>query len=78
MTQAIALRIQELRTGAKTHSWRRISEIICDEFPEYVKEQGYDLEEIRGNQLHGKYDLCEEARQFLGIEWDSEEGKKWE
>lgn len=48
-----AKRIQELRCGRVMHSWRRISEIICDEFPDE------DLA-LSGNQLHG-VELCQEA-----------------
>lgn len=52
-----AERIELLRTGPVMHSWRRISEIICAEFPDEDKE-------LSGNQLHG-VDLCREAMMFL-------------
>lgn len=52
-----AIRIYELRVGKyKSHSDRRIAEIIEDEFPLYP--------ELRGVQMHGR-DLCREAAIFL-------------
>lgn len=59
MTRQKAERIEQLRCGPRMHSWRRISEIICDEFPN-------DPEEWRdkGNQMHG-IDLCKNAMLFL-------------
>jgi hypothetical protein len=39
------------------HSWRRISEIICEEFPD-------ESQELHGNQLHG-VDLCKNAMLLL-------------
>ncbi len=59
MTREKALRIQYLRTGPVMHSWRRISEIICEEFPEDTNQ------ELKGNQMHGKWDLCWEAMILL-------------
>ncbi len=53
-----AKRVEELRCGQRMHSWRRISEIICDEFPD-------EPQELHGNQLHGM-DLCRDAMCFLG------------
>ena len=57
MNRRKAERIEELRCGLVMHSWRRISEIICEEF-------GDENIELSGNQLHGKW-LCEEAMKFL-------------
>lgn len=75
LTANVFTRVKELRCGKLIHSWRRISEIICDEFPEFVKDvQGYDPVEIRGNQLHGMYDLCEEAMEYFGE--NTEEGRE--
>lgn len=39
------------------HSWRRISEIICDEFSD-------EPQELKGNQMHG-VDLCRDAMVLL-------------
>ena len=58
MTEKKAKRIEELRCGPVIHSWRRISEIICEEFAD-------EDNEMSGNQIHGKYDLCWEAMAFL-------------
>lgn len=54
-----AERIELLRCGPVMHSWRRISEIICDEFPNDPEEW-----RDRGNQMHG-IDLCKDAMMFL-------------
>lgn len=59
MNRKKAERIQFLRTGPVMHSWRRISEIICDEFPDDPEEW-----RDRGNQFHG-IDLCRDAMMFL-------------
>lgn len=58
MNDLKARRIEALRCGPVQHSWRRISEIICDEFPD-------ENQDLKGNQLHGKYDLCWEAMIYL-------------
>lgn len=67
------MRIRELRAGNPMHSWRRISEIICDEFPE-------EDQELRGNQIHGK-DLCKEAMEYhygMGfVDLDDETRQEW-
>lgn len=52
-----AKRIEALRVGPVMHSWRRISEIICEEFPD-------EDQELHGNQLHG-VDLCKDAMMLL-------------
>ena len=52
-----AKRIEYLRTGPRIHSWRRISEIICEEFAD-------EDQNLSGNQLHG-VDLCREAMMTL-------------
>lgn len=57
MNRRKAERIELLRTGPVIHSWRRISEIICDEFPD-------EDQDLSGNQLHGA-DLCCSAMMFL-------------
>lgn len=57
MTNEKAKRVEELRCGKVCHSWRRISEIICDEFNDESKN-------LRGNQLHGR-ELCRKAMVFL-------------
>ncbi len=71
-----AKRIEELRCGPITHSWRRISEVICEEFKD-------EDPELSGNQLHGKYDLCWEAMALLHGDGDvgnvsQEIREKWE
>jgi hypothetical protein len=57
MTREKALRIHHLRVERRG-SLRWLSEQICDEFPD---EPQY----LRGNQLHGKYNLCWEAMMVL-------------
>lgn len=52
-----AFRICELRTGDRVHSWRRISEVICDEYSD-------EDQELHGNQLHG-VELCREAMSII-------------
>jgi hypothetical protein len=52
-----AKRIEQLRVGVVMHSWRRISEIICEEFAD-------ENQELKGNQLHG-VDLCKDAMVVL-------------
>ena len=52
-----ALRICELRTGDVMHSWRRIAEVICEEYPA-------EPQDLHGNQMFGK-DLCEEAMKTI-------------
>lgn len=39
------------------HSWRRISEIICEEYPD-------EDQELKGIQMHGQ-DLCLEAMMVI-------------
>lgn len=56
MDKEKAERIKSLRVGNKVSSFRRVAEIIEDEFPQYP--------ELRGNQLHGK-DLVVEAMEFI-------------
>ena len=56
-----ANRIQELRIGNPMHSFRRIAEIIEEEFPEYPELHGNQL---HGNQLHGM-DLVLEAMETI-------------
>ena len=51
-----ALRIQSLRTGEVAHSFRRIAELIEQEYPEYP--------ELSGDQLHGM-DLVAEAMETI-------------
>jgi len=57
LTEQKALRIRSLRCGIPVHSWRRISEIICEEFPD-------EDQDLKGNQLHGS-DLCRDAMALL-------------
>lgn len=75
MNRKKAERIEILRCGPVMHSWRRISEIICDEFSD-------EDQELHGNQLHG-VDLCRDAMMFLlGCktiqEVPSEERDRWD
>lgn len=65
MTQKMAERIAVLRAGYTNgrramHSWRRLAEMICDEFPEETEIN------LRGNQLYGK-ELCLSAEKVLGL-----------
>jgi len=57
MPEEKALLIQKLRTGNPMHSWRRISEIVCELYPD--EDQG-----LHGNQLHGQ-DLCRQAMETI-------------
>lgn len=57
MNRKKAERIEQLRCGPVMHSWRRISEIVCEEFTD-------EDQSLKGNQLHGQ-DLCWEAMMFL-------------
>jgi hypothetical protein len=59
MNKDVARRVRELRLGPVIHSWRRIAELICKEFPQHAKP------EMSGNQLFGK-DLCRQAAQLAG------------
>jgi len=65
LSPTVALRIQELRAGPVMHSWRRIAEIICSEYPE--AEQN-----LSGNQLYGEA-LCRKAAAVLGVSQDAYE-----
>ena len=65
MNAEIANYIKHLRLGPIEHSWRRISEIIPERFPDFWDEQG--LDGLEGDQYVGM-DLCREAGDFLGIE----------
>jgi len=61
LSEAVAVRVRELRNGQVMHTWRRIAEIICLEFPEQPIADGFDSPEaISGNQLYGQ-DLCRRA-----------------
>lgn len=62
MTMEIALRIQKLRTGQRVHTYRKIAEVICDEFPNFDPDD--QQQDLRGNQLYGQY-LCREAMTTL-------------
>lgn len=75
MKPIIAERIKTLRTGNRIHSWRRIAEVICDEFPDFVEETYGSIECIYGNQLYGK-EMCQDARDVLGISNEQYE-KEW-
>ena len=66
MDKAQANRIKDLRCGPICHSWRRIAEIIVQE---YFDEYDADLS---GNQLVGK-DLCNDAARCLGEDPSAEE-----
>ena len=78
----IARRIQTLRTYAPQHSWSKISEIICEEYPEIVFELWGSagtakalIEDVRGNQSLG-FDLCGWASKTLSIS-EEEYHNKW-
>lgn len=61
----IAEHIRLLRTGRVMHSHRKLSEVICDIYPEFIKETLGEFD-LRGNQLHGQ-GLCEAAAEVLGV-----------
>lgn len=64
----VAERIKELRLPQKEklqHSWRRIAEIICSEFPDQPILDGWELEAASGDQLYGM-ELCQRAADLLG------------
>lgn len=65
MPVEIADHIRLLRTGRRGHSYRKISELICDIYPDYIKSMYGDLE-LYGNQMHGQY-LVEEAAKVLCV-----------
>jgi hypothetical protein len=66
MTKEVAEYIKELRMGRIMHSWRRIAELVCVEYPSAVEELGWDVD-ASGNQSMG-VDLCKEAAKVLGLE----------
>jgi hypothetical protein len=53
----LAARVRELRCGPICHSWRRIAEIIAEEYP--------NLDIVPENQLEGQ-DLCRQSAAFFG------------
>lgn len=68
MNQEIAEFVKFLRLGSVCHSWRRIAELVAEEYPEHAVSQGWpSAEAAHGNQLYGK-DLCDEAAEFLDLE----------
>ncbi len=69
LTKEQAERIKVLRTGQRVHSWRRIAEVFCDEFPDSADKDLY------GNQLYG-IELCEVAADTLGISREDYD-KEW-
>lgn len=71
MKQEMALRVRELRTGPVEHSMRALAEVICEEFPDEIKEMGWDPQRHSGNQLLGD-ELIMEAARDLG-----EDGHVW-
>jgi len=58
-----AKRVEELRCGNIMHSWRSISEVICEEFDD-------ENQKSAGDQMHG-YDLCVKALTTLFGTWKS-------
>jgi len=76
LSEKVARRVKELRTGEVSdviHSWRRLAEIICEEFPEQALADGWEsVEAAHGNQLYG-IDLCRAAALSLG-----EDINQWE
>jgi hypothetical protein len=66
MDKAMADRIKELRCGRIVHSWRRIAEIIVEEYP-----NDFDPE-LSGNQILGM-ELCKDAAISLGEDPGSED-----
>lgn len=80
MPLPVAERIRELRTGRVgnvIHSWRRIAEVICEEYPKQISKKAWGtFKSLHGNQLYG-IDLCREAAEVLGEDandWEDEIG----
>ena len=76
LPKEVAERVKFLRVGGEViHSWRRVAEIICEEFPEQPKRDGWEsVEDAHGNQLYG-IDLCRAAAAALGEDvnvWEDE------
>lgn len=63
----IAEHIKLLRTGPVMHSFRRLSEVICEVYPEFIKER--HEEGLEGVQMHGE-ELCRWACDVLGESYD--------
>lgn len=61
MSDTMAMRIYELRMNIPNHSWRRIAEVIHEEYPEFDVSPGC--------QMDGKW-LCEYAAVVLEVEID--------
>lgn len=77
MNKEIAQRVKYLLIGDEKedsiccHSWRALSEVICDEYPDFVLEDGWEtIEDARGNQMHG-VDLVARAAYELNENLDS-------
>ena len=66
MPKEIAIRIERLRVGKPMHSWRRIAEIIHEEYLWYISWNFDDPDEIKGHQWLGQ-DLCKKAASTLKI-----------
>ena len=60
MTWEVAEIIRGLRASEPQHSFRRISEIICESYPAYVSAIGWHPVDNAGHPNLGK-ELCEEA-----------------
>ena len=73
MPKEIADHIRLLVTGRVGHSFRKLSEVICDIYPDFIKER--QSQSLRGNQMHGQW-LCEEAAKVLGVSREEYE-KSW-
>jgi len=66
MPKEIAIRIERLRVGKPMHSWRRIAEIIHEEYLWYMSWNFDDPDGIKGHQWVGQ-DLCKKAAKTLKI-----------
>ena len=76
MERKLAEHIIKLRTEYPIHSWRRIAEVICDEYPLYIDQVFGNPKELRGNQLLGiellRYAANTVGRDYHEIEEESE------
>lgn len=66
MTEEIAKDIFKMRTEKPIHSLRRIAEVVCEKYPNYIncKYGTKAHKKLHGNQLLGK-DLVEEAAKVI-------------
>jgi hypothetical protein len=72
MNKMLAVRVKELRCGPICHSWRRIAEIISEEYPNLDGLVWVDEDkQINGIQMAGQ-ELCQQSAVFFGEDPNSE------